>query len=181
MSKKLMMNNYSEIDCDFYLKNKSFDGISDYVDTGLNLFDTDSDWCIYINFTNLGKADNYPRIIHNLEEKPPYPGVTLSINNANRLDLGGSFGWWSFSPLTPGLKLVFFRRGSSIGYKVANQTIREGYGYVFEKIDYNLLIGCDQKMNGVKGGHWKGIVHELIVYKNKTVTNEEIDSLLQRG
>jgi len=178
------MNNYSEIDCDFYLKNKSFDGVSDYVDTGLNLFDTDSDWCIYINFTDLGVTDGDISIIHNMEEIQPYTGVSLAKWASPWLNFSGQgFIFWSFINLnaTPDVKIVLFRRGSRIGYKTINSNIVER-NYGFPKIiNYNLLIGCYQSASGVKGRHWKGIVNELMVYKNKTVTDEEINSLLERG
>lgn len=195
MRRRAMMAEADKRDVLFKLRNTTdFDGIDDYVDTGIKLFDVADDWTIYFavdlsqGATQTGT--NIP-VFHCVYEIAPWPGISFQGGNFKSYAGRYTGGNWS-----------------NTGVPVSGKTYYQGcvickdkfVKYIYDKTsptteireliinnttNFNenvkkatLLLGCYQDVNGTKGRFWKGTIYDFVVY-NRALTIDEINDLFQ--
>lgn len=163
----------------------TFNGTSDYIDTGVQLFKTDQDFTITMDVTADTQVEVQTCIMHCMKEKSPYPGITLQTtqNDGGFVMAAGNNtqGMGEVAnPLIPiggqRTKLVIVKNGTTMKvYNSNNITAQSPYEYT--SIDQTLLLGAYQRTNGVKGRFFKGTIHQFSI-SNTVYTLEQINTYL---
>lgn len=157
----------------------TFNGTSDYVDTGIQLFKTDQDFTITIDVTADDLASGQHCIVHCMKEVLPYPGITIqkdmgynyALGKGNNTNMIGSV-----IPISQRTKVVIVKNGTTMKIYNSNNVVGES-PYVFTSIDQTLLLGAYQTVDGVKGRFFKGTIHEFSI-SNTVYTNDQINAYL---
>ena len=170
-----------------------FDG-TNYIDTGVKLFDTDKSFSIYIDFISksLGGSDQSQRtVLHCMNEISPWNGIVIDGQKSGRmriasasdqlalLDNNGNEIDYFNSTLRQKYVLVK-EQGSNIltvynyNYGQPQTLTSDGLTHTFDK---NLLIGAYQNSNGVIGRNYVGTIYGCTVY-GKALTQIEANNLL---
>jgi len=167
---------------------KTFNGSSDYVNTGVKLLSVDRDFTITFTAAN-GTVDQQDPIFHCLTEESPYPGLSLQrINTGNYYNIGGlrtnttatSCRWASGYTN----KCVFRHTAGTSVYILSSKTgntlnspitVTAESGHV--TTDKNLLIGCYQQTDGTLGRFWNGTVNDFTIY-DRVLSDDEVATYL---
>lgn len=163
-----------------------FNGTSDFIDTGVKLFDTAKDFTIFMDWTEGTGNKNNNSVFHCIYEQPPYRGLCLNYGAVkNAYFLGGYDITKANKPyldnINTGKYLIEFKNGvisrafSSTGELTINNEARTNSPY--SKHDKNLLLGCYQTTDGTKDRYWNGTINKFNVWF-RTLTTEEINALL---
>lgn len=161
----------------------TFDG-TNYIDTGIQLFDTLKDFTILLDYEE-GVNGGTATIFHCIKEISPWPGLCLQRNSSSVGDyiIGGrTSGSPNFVKITSvATRVAITCTGGSItGVKyvqngdIVTLPISANSGTIFEK---NLLLGCYQTDSGARGRYWKGSLNKFDVYF-EVLSDEEIDAWL---
>lgn len=164
----------------------TFNGTSDYIDTGIKLFDTAKDFTIYIDFADGTGNKNNNSVFHCIYEQPPYRGLCLNYGAVkNAYFLGGYDITKADKPyldnINTGKYLIEFKNGvisrafSSTGELTINNEARTNSPY--SKHDKNLLLGCYQTTDGTKDRYWNGTINKFNVWF-RTLSATEITTLM---
>ena len=162
----------------------TFNGTSDYVDTGIQLFDTRKDFTIiaFGKMDTVAQATNTP-IIHCMEESGNYPGLALQYNAAyGGYIILGNTGFGDHPINANKVKFaITCKNGELAHFKVVRDKGIETYRAL--KCSYttpvtkNLLLGCYQDSSGNKGRYWNGTLYNFIVY-DAALTGAQINNIL---
>ena len=162
----------------------TFNGSSDYVDTGVQLFKTDQDFTITMDVTaDTQTSSKQTCIMHCMKEQSPYPGMVLQnsyptsfvLSPANNTSQIGDKNT-SLIPISQRTKLVIVKNGTTM--KVYNSNNFKGESaYKFTAIDQTLILGAYQTIDGTKGRFFKGTIHEFSI-SNTVYTKEQINDYL---
>lgn len=170
----------------------TFNGTSDFVDTGVELFDTDKDFSILIDFTggmdDIGISGGGKAVIHCLHETSPWNGVVLDGNHTKSFRVA-SGSEQTFLLDSDGARLPYYSRKNQkyIIVKEKGNNILKIYNYyygqaqtfassgVLNTFNQNLLLGCIQTIDGTKERFWAGIIHRCKVWY-KALSESEVDS-----
>lgn len=158
----------------------TFNGTSDFVDTGVQLFKTDQDFTITLDVTPDTQTSTNVSLIHCMKEVSPYPGIVLQTSAGTdyfALSKGNNdIAITNLVPLEGRTKLVMVKNGTTMKVYTSNN-IKGESPYTFTAIDQTLLLGAYQDVNGNKGRFFKGTVHEFSIIK-AVYTNEQINAYL---
>ena len=184
----------------------TFNGTSDYIDTGVQLFDTNKDFAIFLDFTSsetqndLTESDANPRaILHCIKENPPWPGMDIAIHshgyrsqangyNANRGVVNDSTKCGIYTnSLSLGLSYKNTDNNKIIIIKNATDnkvTVYDKQGKVGEItgnsvtaiFKQNALLGAYQDTSGTKGRFWIGTINQCKIWF-RTLTDDEITNM----
>lgn len=168
-------------------KATTFDG-TNYIDTGVQLFDSPKDFTIFVDFTptaGAAQADN-ASVFHCIHEQVPYRGLCLSYSSSYYIggqDTEKCPGHNYCENLVPGKYLIEFKQGriskvKNVDGDVAINSVTLQSTYV--QVTENLLLGAYQTTNGQKGRYWKGTINKFKVWF-RTLTDEEINTLLGKN
>lgn len=158
-----------------------FNGTSDYVDTGVQLFKTDRDFTITMDVTADTLTSAQSCLIHCMKEASPYPGINVQSSGAE--------GYYSLSrgnntssiinilPIGQRAKLIIVKNGTTMKVYSSSNNINGESAYNFTSIDQTLLLGAYQDVSGNKGRFFKGTIHEFSI-SNTVYTNEQINTYL---
>lgn len=167
---------------------KTFNGTSDYVNTGVQLLSVDRDFTITFTAVN-GTVDLQDPIFHCMTEESPYPGIALQrAPGSNNYQIGGlttaltqtACSWASGYTN----KCVFRHTAGTSNYIFSSKTnttlnspitVTAEAGHV--TTDKNLLIGCYQQTNGTLGRFWNGTINDFTIY-NRVLTDDEVATYL---
>ena len=148
----------------------SFNGTSDYIDTGIKLFDTAKDFTIVCSADFSALASNIC-LFHCMNEVAPYPGVSLDGNSGVRICyIGDRSVTTSISNKADVKALALrFKAGAldAIRYKNASGeivTVAHNTTAKYAEVTQNLLLGAYQTTAGVKGRYYKGTINSFVVY-----------------
>ena len=149
----------------------TFNGTSDYIDTGIKLYDTNKDWTILME-VDLSDTDNVNQacVFHCINETGSYLGVNMNFykSSDNYIIGGSSNGNYRTSIKNTTTKMAIRYVGGVItrieynedgSYKGGTPTATTTFTH-----DYNLLLGCYQTTDGTKGRFWKGTISQFEVY-----------------
>ena len=180
----------------YTLEEKNFDGLTDFVNTGIKLFDYDKDFSIFIDFTdNLDNSDGshaVKTILHCMKEVSPWNGITLDGNmmdclriacageSVSLLDAEGKYIPY-YSNINQ--KYVLVKESGSQTLKIYNynrNVVQELVSSsLTEVIENDLLLGCYQTTEGVKGRFWKGKIHNFKVW-DIALSQEYVNNIFNR-
>lgn len=158
---------------------KVFNGTSDFVDTGVQLFKTDQDFTITMDVTPDTQTEGSASLVHCMKEQSPYRGLNIQRDGVSAFALNPGNNQKSMAGLIPlgqRTKLVIVKNGTTM--KVYNSNNIKGESpYTFTAIDQTLLLGAYQDVNGNKGRFFKGTVHEFSII-DAVYSNEQINAYL---
>lgn len=173
-----------------------FDGIDDYIDTGIKLFDVSDNWTIFfiadLSQTTEVLNSNSP-VFHCIYETNPWPGISFQRSGvSSALAYTGANG----SDYTPTsidlLESEKYYQGcivceNGIITRISDKRTNTAdiRNLFINKHVYNedskkasLLLGCYQDVNGTKGRFWKGMIYDFIVY-GRALSENEANKLFQ--
>ena len=165
-------------------KETIFNGTSDYIDTGIKLFDVTDSFTLYIRVDLSHNNSTNTPCFHCIYEQIPYYGLALQ----NRLLVGNG----TLIHYTPTQFLMLDNQQIVIVYD--NKVITRGYyknslsspniqtlsmysnEFHEEMIRPNLILGAYQTITGEIGRFWKGTIYDFKVY-NRVLSDDEINDL----
>lgn len=157
----------------------TFNGTSDYVDTGIQLFKNDRDFTITMDVTADDLASGQHCIVHCMKEVSPYPGITIQKDVGYNYALGKGSNTsmvGSVIPINKRTKVVIVKNGTTMKVYNSNGVTGESV-YNFTSIDQTLLLGSYQNTLGTKGRYFKGTIHAFSI-SNTVYTDEQINTYL---
>ena len=154
-----------------------FNGSSTFIDTGVQLCDSDKDFAVAFSVTPSRNNTNGMALLHCMNETDGYPGVAFDTA-MNKYRLSTVSPKITDIPATTSslMKGVLMHKAGSGVYtlKISNGCFIYDYSAPSDGThSQNLLIGCYQTVSGTKGRFWAGTVHECTVW-NRLLTDEEI-------
>ena len=170
---------------------RTFNGTSDYIDTGIKLFDTAKTFTIFIDYTSTANYETQVVVFHCIHEVSPWRGLCLMKGvNSNTYFIGGQAGnQASYNTNMPatGKYLISFVDGvineivtvNNSGDLVYSAT-DIGANNPYVQISENLLIGCYQDASGTKGRYWSGTINKFGVWY-KQLTEDEINQVFGKN
>ena len=170
---------------------RTFNGTSDYIDTGIKLFDTAKTFTIFIDYTSTANYETQVVVFHCIHEVSPWRGLCLMKGvNSNTYFIGGQAGnQASYNTNMPatGKYLISFVDGvineivtvNNSGDLVYSAT-DIGANNPYVQISENLLIGCYQDASGTKGRYWSGTINKFGVWY-KQLTEVEINQVFGKN
>lgn len=161
----------------------TFNGTSDFVDTGVQLFKTDQDFTITMDVTADTLLGSSSCVIHCMKEASPYPGLSIqsSSNTGYMVNPGNNTASMgdNINPLVPigrRTKVVIVKNGTTMKVYNSNNFKAES-PYTFTAIAQTLILGAYQTVGGTKGRFFKGTIHEFSI-SDTVYTNEQINTYL---
>jgi hypothetical protein len=170
----------------------TFNGTSDFVDTGVKLYDTEKDWTIILAADLTQNKKLTANMMHCVKEERPWPGVCVYLNRltddpaTSVYDVGGNAGagagqtYLTNMPATA-TKLAIRCTGGKIdkvAYLNAGEITSKTPGSVtYTAYDGNLLLGCYQDTSGKKDRFWQGTISQCDVYF-AALSDAKIETLL---
>lgn len=158
---------------------KVFNGTSDYVDTGIQLFKTDQDFTITMDVTADTQTGGQTSLLHCMREASPYRGLNIQSANGDKFRMEEGNNKTAINNLVPisqRTKIVIVKNGTTIKAYNSNNVAGESV-YNFTSIDQTLLLGAYQTVDGTKGRYFKGTIHEFSI-SDTVYTNEQINTYL---
>lgn len=157
-----------------------FNGTSDYIDTGIKLFDTAKDFTIIVkaSFNTLASEKT---LFHCMNESSPYPGVCVDGNSGVRIvytnsttSIESASNVSALALRYSGGKINMIRYRNTAG-QIVSHNISGTPAYT--PISQNLLIGAYQQTNGQKGRFFNGTINAFKVY-DFALPAKAVDQLL---
>lgn len=195
MRRRMMMRQDTQTDILYKIPVPTeFDGVDDYIDTGIKLFNVADDWTIYfaadISHSAEQTGNNIP-VFHCIYELSLWPGI--SFQGGNNKSYAGKYngGNWSNLEITSGIetyyqgcvvcenkfvKHIYDKRSSAEGMR--ELPVNHTANFIENVKKASLLLGCYQDVNGTKGRFWKGTIYDFIVY-DRALSENEANKLFQ--
>jgi hypothetical protein len=164
----------------------TFNGTSDYIDTGIKLYDEDKDYEILMEFEEGSDGDRLGTLLHCMYEEKPWHGMafyhldggndlTLVVNLSERKDVIVSDNGVT--------RLAIAKIGNYYCVKLMHNGLAEPqvlaeFNMGYAEVDNNLILGAYQDNNGNKGRFWNGTISQCKVYVGDLPTGEETDTFL---
>lgn len=162
---------------------KTFNGTSDYIDTGIQLFDTAKDFTIVCE-AEFSKLASNICLFHCMNEALPYPGLAVDGNSGVRLCYTGSASITTSVSNKNDVSTLAIRyvdgKMNAIRYRNASGNIvthAVSGTPTYTKVTQNLLLGAYQEVSGTKGRFFNGTISRFNVYLN-ALSDEEIEAFL---
>ena len=162
----------------------TFDGTSNYIDTGVKLFDAQKDFTILLDATP-NTSSSMATILHCMHEVSPYNGLLLDISNGSyRVGFSNDRIGLGAIGLTSRFKVSvsYFGVDGKIAVKAkatdsSQIDVDKTADYQWAYIEETTILGAYQNASGTKGRYWKGTIHDFKVY-NRVLTDNEIAEYL---
>lgn len=171
---------------------QTFNGASDYVDTGVMLFDTAKDFTVFIDFTPVKIEKANINIFNCQREASPYPGLSVvtkvdSIAGYMKYSVAGKFLDINSNTADGSVRYKLCLARNSTDKTLAIKLYSDGQAITetstafnpTKTFEQNALIGAYQTTDGTKGRFWTGTIHNCGIWE-KLLTDEEITNLLTR-
>lgn len=164
---------------------KTFNGTSDFIDTGIKLFDTAKDFTI-ICVADFTKLDNAQKcLFHCMNEASLYPGLSVDGSGGVRLCYTGSSSIVQTISNRNDVKALAFRYKAgvldAIRYVNAAGTVvnfSHNTAAKYTTVNQNLLLGAYQMTNGTKGRYYNGTINIFRVYEDHLTDDELAEELI---
>lgn len=162
----------------------TFNGTSDYIDTGIQLFDEAKSFTIICEAEFSKLTDQNKCLLHCINEVSPWPGLSIDGSNGIRICYTGSSSLTTTISNRNAVSALAIRyvdgKMNAIRYKntsgdIVTQTINGTPTYT--KVTQNLLLGAYQDTSGTKGRFFNGTINRFEVYPT-ALSDEEIAAIL---
>lgn len=161
----------------------TFNGSSDYIDTGIQLFDTAKDFTIICE-AEFSKLENQKCLFHCMNEANPYPGISIDGNSGVRICYTGSSSITTSISNKNDVSALAIRyvdgKMNAIRYRNTSGNIvthAVSGTPTYTKVTQNLLLGAYQEISGTKGRFFSGTIDRFEVY-DAALSDEQIAILL---
>lgn len=170
---------------------RAFNGTSDYIDTGIKLFDTAKTFTIFVDYASTTPLEKQSVILHCIHEASPYRGLCImkNSNDASYFIGGQSLGQNVYASNVPGNGKYLISFVNGVINNVVTVDDSDGFVYLatdaasnnpYAQISENLLIGCYQNTSGTKGRYWSGTINKFGVWY-KQLTEAEINQVFGKS
>lgn len=161
----------------------TFNGTSDYIDTGIKLADENKEFTIKLSVT-AGSPNSTANvtIFHSMHEAAPYYGYGLMGRNGKYMVVGDTKEQTTTIPVAnSSFKMVMTHMAGTSGYYLAymydgtitTYNVTGTFGIAAQ----NLLLGAYQETSGTKGRFWNGTINDFVVL-NYAALEDEITEYL---
>lgn len=166
-------------------ESKTFNGSSDYVDTGIKLFDTAKDFTIVCS-ADFSTLVNNMCMIHCMKEASPYPGMCVDgMQNAGvRICYTATSGGSNTISDKASVSTLAMRYKSGILDKICYKntsgeliTVTHNSTASYTATTENLILGAYQTTTGTKGRWYRGTINSFVVY-GAYLSDDEIATAL---
>ena len=144
---------------------KTFNGTSDYIDTGVQLCSEDADFTILMDMQSDSPQSSFQTLLHCMHEEAPYYGI--NIHWGSYPAISGNVTTINLSSILPNdtnrRKIAVVRNRGTLTVYTTNGELEGNYTHM--TVSENLLIGCYQTTTGSKGRFYTGSVYDAKVYK----------------
>lgn len=151
----------------------TFNGTSDFIDTGVALNETDIDFTIMVDFTLPSIPSGTQEVLHCMHEASPYPGTVVEVkNNKLRTGVNGALEDNALSSLTyPATIRVVITHELATGNNTCYRLFGTSYKIdvktsAITPITENLLLGAYQATDGTKGRYFNGTINRCEIYSS---------------
>lgn len=152
----------------------TFDGASDYIDTGLQLCKTDADYTIMLSMSHSSAQSSCKKVFSCMRDRSPYPGIefTASAKGSGKYEFTVTNSKQIKSPAdfnseTVSIRAVLRHDAASNRYHATflynGEISTDGATTNFVSIDNNLLLGCSEDTSGTKINYWSGTIDRFII------------------
>lgn len=149
----------------------TFNGTSDYIDTGVQLFDEDKDFTVYVCFKEgTNTIASQATTLNSMLEESPYPGFCIRVDNGL---MGTSNTGGTTTAGKSNVYIVTHKTGDA--YVTVNGTNKANIAS--GNFDNTVLLGCSEDADGNKMRFWNGTIYACEIY-NRVFTDEEITAKL---
>ena len=163
----------------------TFNGTSDFIDTGVKLYDEDKDYEILMEFEEGSDGDSLGTLLHCMYEEKPWLGATLYHLDGGNLTLVVNLSERKDTIVSDNgvTRLAIAKVGNYYCVKLMHDGLAEPqllaeFNMGYAKVDNSLLIGAYQDANGNKGRFWNGTISQCKVYVGDLPTEEETNAFL---
>lgn len=161
-------------------KETTFNGVSDYINTGIKLFDVAQTFTLYVRADLSQGTSYYSPVFHCMYEQSPYYGLALQ----NRYLLGNGSATNQYSPSqflaqdNQRIVVVFDNGIMTQAYyrQVTNPLIINENHFNDVMKQANLILGAYQRVDGAIGRYWQGTIYEFKIY-DRVLSDVEINNL----
>ena len=164
----------------------TLNGTSDYIDTGIKLYDTDKDFEIMLEFEEISKVGDLSTLLHCMNEASPWQGLTIKHDpqripfKVNAVGVNNVQGSMSYNGVT---RMAIAKIGGYYCLKVMYDGLTEPQLVIdsiagYAKVDNTLLLGAYQDNSGIKGRFWNGTISKCKIYIGELPTDEETTAFL---
>lgn len=164
----------------------TFNGTSDYIETGIKLGEVDRDYTILVDVADFLKTGSQCTILNYMNEISPYPGLVVRMSGA---EIEATLGTGGKLFLTTGLnaspcRLAFVRDttlNKYIGYWTINGEIKSVVGSnAFHSSSQTLTIGSSKNASNTPWRFFKGTINSFKLY-DKVLSESRITKFLKGG
>lgn len=152
----------------------TFDGVSDYIDTGVQLCKTDADYTIMFSLSHSAAQTIEKKVFYCMSEASNWSGIELSTGFPNNtyymVSVTNSKKMFSNANIneeTVSLTGIIRHHAASNRYHVTylynGEISTRGATANFVSVDNNLLLGCSEAPDGTKKSYWSGTIDRFIV------------------
>ncbi len=146
----------------------TFNGTSDYVDTGVELFDENKDFTIAIEFTGNGTSPSLAGLFHCVKEVNPWPGIAIDIEgnlyrfyDTQRTNIAATD--------TNKHRIVAVKNaeaGTIYLYwdVISNVLVNSTPSITIPTFYKTLVLGAKKQDDGTIANYWGGTIHNCYVY-----------------
>ena len=164
-------------------KPMTFNGTSDFIDTGVSLFDKDKDFSILIEFEN-PTEESIETLLHCMLESEPWTGVTIKAEDGFLFTMVGETLEKILIRYNGVTRLAISKSGGycSVGVKTENSAypslvLNTTFNHA-GSIPNTLLIGAYQDNDGVKGRFYSGVINKCKVFVDNLPSEKETTAFL---
>ena len=160
----------------------TFNGSSDYIDTGIKLYDEDKDFEIMIEFIS-DENYNMATLLHCMWEAFPWSGLTINYQTSyDYVIIINNNKYTNLNPIGTA-RLALVKINNYYAVKIMHEELSEPQLVVERSTDYaelnnNLLLGAYQENSGNKGRFWNGTISKCKVYIGELPSDEETNAFL---
>lgn len=157
----------------------TFNGTSDYVNTELKLFETDSDFTIALQFAGGDSITASSAVFHCVKELNPYPGVSLdALTTANAYRFVDGKNLSIAVDDTSPHRIIAVKNAASATIDMywdtlSNKLTNNNTSIVSVTHTLPLMLGAKMMTNGKISNFWNGTISECAVY-DRQLTESEI-------
>ena len=158
----------------------TFDGVDDYIDTGLHLFQNgDRDFSVFIDFQGYDSTKGLATILSSSSPVSPYPGFVIRHGQpATSWEYfsGTSYGVKPSAASISGKVVLTHEAGSGKVNIYTSELDAKSASISIEEIDNTVLLGCGYSTSGL-ANFWNGVIYACEIYSKALNTDEAIEKL----
>lgn len=152
----------------------TFDGVSDYIDTGVQLCKTDADYTIMFSMSHSAAQSINRKVFNCMGADRPWPGIefssgmsltdkyTCSLTNSVRMDTAAD----RYQETASIIAVIRHHAASNryhATYLYNGEISTDGATVDFVSIDNHLILGCAEDTSGTKNNYWSGTIDRFII------------------